>query len=100
MNARKTIAISEMKVELWNAAGGLCLVCGKPLRIENAELAHRIPQRRWCFAKWGPAVIHHARNLVLTHRGACNDAVSLGNHPVAMERLAAEIEAELRKEKE
>ena len=47
--------------------------------------------------QYGPRVIHHPLNLVLTHRGACNDAVSISNHPVEVDRLAARIRKELKK---
>jgi len=66
-------------------------VCGEPVTVNGGELAHRIPQRKWCLAKYGPRIIHHRDNLVLIHPGACNDAVSISNHPLEMERLAQSI---------
>ena len=94
MNDRKTLAISEMKVEKWYAQDGKCATCGIPLSVPECELAHRIPQRKWCIAKWGPGVIHHRMNVALTHHGACNDKVSIGNQPVKMDALAEEIRKE------
>ena len=94
---RKTLAISEMKLEKGYEQDWLCASCGEPLNISEAELAHRIPQRRWCLAKYGPEVIHHRMNVALTHHGACNDKMSLGNHPVAMDALAEKIRREREK---
>jgi 5-methylcytosine-specific restriction endonuclease McrA len=89
--SRKSLAIWEMRMEKFHEQGGLCGSCGKPINVTDSELAHRIPKRRWTLAKWGPMILHHRKNLVLTHPGACNDAASIGNHPVEMDRLAREI---------
>lgn len=70
----------------------MCEVCTKQLWLEQGELAHRIPQRRHLVAKYGVGVIHHTDNLRWTHRGNCNDAVSIGGKPVACEELAKEIQ--------
>lgn len=94
MNDRKTLAISEMKVELGYSQNWKCSACGAPLAVQEAELAHRIPQRKYLLAKYGPEVIHHRLNMALTHHGACNDAVSIGGQPLACEKLAAEIREE------
>ena len=94
---RKTLAISEMKLELGYAQDWLCASCGEPLVVQEAELAHRIPQRKYLLKMYGPEVIHHRMNVALTHHGACNDKMSLGNHPVAMELLAEKIRKEREK---
>jgi hypothetical protein len=91
MNERKRIEIAELKLEKYHAQGGVCPMCGEPVTVDGGELAHRIPQRKWCIAKYGPRIIHHRDNLVLTHTGSCNSAVSIGNHPVECERLAQSI---------
>lgn len=90
MNERLGIEIAEMKARKAYEQGWRCPVCGEPVGVAD-ELAHRIPQRRWCLAKYGPTIIHHPDNLVLTHAGSCNSAVSISNHPVECERLANEI---------
>ena len=92
---RKTLAISEMKLEKGYEQDWLCASCGEPLVVQEAELAHRIPQRKFLLAKYGPKIIHHRLNVVLTHHGKCNDAVSLGNNPVEWERLAGEIQVSI-----
>jgi len=91
MNERKRIEIAEMKLQLYYEQGGWCAACGKPVGTDDGELAHRIPQRRWALAKYGPRIIHHHDNLALTHPGACNDAMSISNQPVECERLAKSI---------
>jgi len=94
---RKRLEVSECKLEKWYEQGGICPACGEFLAVQEAELAHRIPQRKYYLKQYGPRVIHHPLNLVLTHRGACNDAVSISNHPVEVDRLAARIRKELKK---
>jgi 5-methylcytosine-specific restriction endonuclease McrA len=96
MNERKTLEIIELKATKWHSQGGVCQVCGEPVSVADGELAHRIPNRKWCLAKYGTKVLHHALNLVLTHPGRCNDAVSISNHPVEMEKLVAEINKRLK----
>jgi hypothetical protein len=95
--SRKSLDIAEMKMELWYEQGGACWTCGEPIGMMEAELAHRIPQRKWCLKRYGAAVVHHKLNMRLTHSGRCNDAVSVAGKPVTMARLAMEIGAELGK---
>lgn len=85
----------ELKLEKEYEQQGICPVCVEPVSAQTGELSHRIPQRKWCIAKWGPAIIHHKMNQVLTHPGRCNSAVSIGNHPLEMEKLARIIRKEL-----
>lgn len=97
MNDRKTLTIWETKIEKHYEQNGICPGCGAPVSVTEGELAHRIPQRKWCIAKWGPEVIHHRLNVCLTHHGECNDRMSLGNHPIEMEKIAEIIRKELEK---
>jgi hypothetical protein len=90
VNERLGIEIAELKARKAYEQDWRCPVCGEPVGLAD-ELAHRIPQRKWCIAKYGPRIIHHRDNLVLTHTGTCNDAVSISNHPLEMERLAQSI---------
>jgi hypothetical protein len=64
------------------------------MRFLRFELAHRVPQRKWCIAKWGKDAIHHRRNVVGTHDGYCNSNSQLD--PGSIE--AAELMASIRKE--
>jgi len=91
---RKTLAIAEMKVELSYQQQGKCAACGEPVAVQEAELAHKIPQRKYLLKMYGPEVIHHRLNVCLTHHGACNDKMSIGGNPVAMDKLANEIREE------
>jgi hypothetical protein len=93
--SRKSLDIAEMKMELWHDQGGACWTCREPIGVMDGELAHRIPQRKWCLKRYGAAVVHHKLNMRLTHSGRCNDAVSMAGRP--MEMLAMEIEDAVRK---
>lgn len=68
-----------------------CRVCGKPA----TQLAHRIPQTKQNVKHYGERVIHHPYNLAWVCGLACNDAVSISNHPVDRARLLARIYDEL-----
>jgi len=93
MMDRKTLAISEMKLEKCHEQGYECPVCHEYVDMETGELAHKIPKSKWCLAKWGPEILHHRFNVDLVHH-KCNDAVSISNHPVEMEALAEKIRKE------
>lgn len=84
----------EIRLEKEHEQQGICPACKEPVSAQTGELAHRIPQRKWTIAKWGPGIVHHPMNLFLTHPGKCNSDVSMGNHPLDMEKLAAAIRKE------
>ena len=70
-------------------------LCGRPGCREriglDSQLAHRIPQRKWCISRWGLEVIHHPDNMVLVCSLACNAAVQLNPISLEAKALAAEI---------
>ena len=70
-----------------------CEVCGCSLWGCKAypQLAHRIPQRKWCIKKWGRDVIHHEMNLALVCSLECNAKVQLNPESLEAEELAAQI---------
>jgi len=92
--SRKDLDIAELKLAKCHEQGYECPVCHKYVDVETGELAHKIPQNKWCLAKWGPKVLHHPLNMDLVHH-ECNDAVSISNHPLAMDRLARLIQVAL-----
>ena len=88
MTAGDLMAVRHNK---WREAGGRCEVCRKPTPLHLGQLAHRIPQRKWCVKKWGADVIHHPLNLAWTCSLECNAAVSIGGWPVRCAELVEEI---------
>lgn len=95
---RESLAIEEMRRTVFSEQAGVCWWCRGPLKFSEFELAHRIPQRKWCLKRWGKEVIHHRYNLVGTHRGTCNSAVQLNPDSQDAERLAREIKRVMRRE--
>jgi len=87
---RLTDTLTELRRLKYYQQGGQCKTCGRPLR-EGFELAHRIPQRKWCIARWGADVIHHPDNMDATCPGACNSAAQLDPNSLKAEELAAAI---------
>lgn len=89
---RTTNAITELRRLKYYQQGGRCKTCGRPLR-EGFELAHIIPQRKWCLARWGEGVIQHPDNMHATCPGACNSAAQINPDGLEAERLATAIRA-------
>jgi hypothetical protein len=92
MTARERLAYEELYRQVEEDQHGGCF-CGRPMN----QLAHKIPQSRPMIRKYGKEVIHHRDNVVGVCCLECNDAVSISNHPVLIERLAVEIQRELGK---
>lgn len=86
------------RTAVYTLARGKCWVCRKPVPWPG-QLAHRIPQSRAMLRRYGVAVIHHPINLRLVCGLACNDAVSISNHPVQERELVRRIEYEIRRPK-
>lgn len=91
---RQTIA--ERRFEVYQQQSGRCFTCGMPMPYTEFELAHRIPQRKWCIKRWGQDVVH--ASTVGTHRGGCNSGAQLDPNSLAAEKLAATLRRDLRKE--
>lgn len=81
----------ELRTMVFNQAGGLCVVCGVQLDWSLFQMAHRIPQRKYFLKKYTKAVIHHPKNLAATCGLRCNNAVSIGNHPIEIQMLVEDI---------
>jgi hypothetical protein len=102
--SRKNEAVREMRERVFEEQGGRCGVCGLPVLLvdypdpNRMELAHILPQRRWCLRRWGAEVIHHRTNLVGTHP-AENGAVQLNPDGLEAERHAERIRETIRKER-
>ncbi len=95
MTERESFKLQELKQKKFFIQGGQCAVCGKMLLDGTPQLAHRIPQSEMFLQKYGEAVIHHEKNLVLVCSGKCNDSVLIQNNPVEIQRLIDEIEGEI-----
>ena len=95
---RLTDKILTDKTLAYTDQNGKCWFCMLPMHFEHCELAHRVPQRKWVLAKWGPAVVHHRRNMALTHPGSCNAMAQMDPESrqafLLMEDIRKEIENE------
>jgi len=80
---------------VFNRSHGRCEVCGKHISYLEFQMAHRIPQRKHFIKKYGKEVIHHYMNFAATCGLACNNKVSIGNHPVEIAQLVERIREEL-----
>lgn len=76
-----------------NKVGWLCEVCGKRLTVQNAQLAHRIPQTKGYMKRYGRRVLHHEYNLACVCSLRCNAHVLIDpkTHPIEANRLIGKI---------
>ena len=98
MTAKEKLEAQEKKIQIYNSRNATCEICGKNISYNEAQLAHRISKGKVNLKKYGPEVIHHRKNLVLTcsdKMGRCNDSVNIGNNPMAVKKLVEEIKGEL-----
>jgi hypothetical protein len=86
--------IQELRAEIYQRQTGRCFVCGMPMGFTSFQLAHRIPQRGWCYKRWGSAVVD--ASVVGTH-AECNSRAQLNPDSLMAEELAVKLRAELRR---
>jgi hypothetical protein len=91
---QRAAAIADMRESKYREQGGLCYVCHKPIRFAIFQLAHKIPQRKWCIEKWGEEVIHHRRNLVGVCGLHCNGLAQLDPESLSARMLAESIKGD------
>lgn len=89
--SRRSETLRDQRLELYAAQHELCETCGLPIALAEAELAHKIPEALWAFARWGRRVIDHPLNKAMTHRGYCNDQQNIQNRPLDCEVLVSRI---------
>lgn len=79
-------------------SGGICEVCGRPLRDGQPQGAHRIGNTKANRIKYGDFVIDHRFNVGMTCSLACNGKLDISGDTGAVIRLCARIyTAELRR---
>ena len=98
MSRRERVSdqIQETRGKLYSDQNALCWWCHLPMAFNDFELAHRVPQRRWCLDRWGAAAVQHPRNLVATHSGYCNARAQLDPESAEAEVHMQSIRKEIR----
>ena len=74
-------------------SGGVCEVCGRPLRDGPPQGAHRIGNTKANRAKYGDFVIDHRFNIGMTCSLKCNGALDISRDIGAVIRLCARVYA-------
>lgn len=72
-------------------SGGVCEVCGRPLRDGQPQGAHRIGNTKANRQKYGDLVIDHRFNVGMTCCLKCNGALDISGDTGAAIRLCARI---------
>lgn len=78
---RKRFEVYEERLRIYSRDGGICQSCGKPVGVNEFEVAHRIANTVMGRKRYGTEVIDHPLNKATTHRGRCNDAQNCGFNP-------------------
>lgn len=76
---RKRFMIGETKEKVFERDGWHCQICGEPVDISTAQMAHLIPQTKGNIQRYGEDVIHDADNLLTTCSLQCNAAAQVSN---------------------
>lgn len=95
MKPREQEQYEYTRMLVYNRSHGHCEVCGEPISYFGYQMGHRIPQRKYFIKRYGQEVIHHYMNFAATCSLQCNNAVSIGNHPVAIEELVQAIQEDI-----
>lgn len=74
-------------------SGGICEVCGRPLRDGQAQGAHRIGNTKQNRIKYGDFVIDHRFNIGYTCSLACNGKLDISKDTGAVIRLCTKMYA-------
>jgi len=83
--------VLTVRIGKYREQDGKCGVCGDSLSLNGAQLAHKIPQRKWCIKRFSAQVIHHPMNMVLVCGLECNARAQINPDSLQAERLAAKI---------
>ena len=72
-------------------SGGVCEVCGRPLRDGQPQGAHRIGNTKTNRQKYGDFVIDHPLNIGMTCCLKCNGVLDISGNPAACIKLCKKI---------
>ena len=87
----KASRIADMREQKYYEQGGRCFVCHQAVRFAMFQLAHIIPQRRWCVDRWGEDVIHNSENIRGTCCLECNAKVQMNPNSIEADQFAKQI---------
>lgn len=72
-------------------SGGVCEICGRPLRDGQPQGAHRIGNTQANRAKYGALIIDHPFNIGYTCGLKCNQELDISSDPAACIQLCKKI---------
>ena len=91
MNELKTEAQREQRRYALAISGGVCEVCGRPLRDGQPQGAHRIGNTKANRQKYGDFVIDHPFNVGMTCCLKCNGALDISGNTAECIKLCKKI---------
>lgn len=97
MTLKERLDMLELKLRMLTKNGHKCEVCNRPISLDMAQLAHRIPKTKHNLRTYGKEVIHHEKNLAIVCSLQCNSAVLLNEatHPIEAQELVNDIRLSL-----
>ena len=69
----------EQREQALSRSGGVCAVCGKPLKYGSPQYAHRIANKEMWRNKYGSFVIDHTKNGEMVCGLSCNQSIDVGS---------------------
>lgn len=88
---RKRLEQYEERLRIYSRDHGICQACGKPVVVNNFEIAHKIANTVVNRKHYGAEVIDHPLNKATTHPGRCNDAMNCGFRPDECRRIVEAV---------
>jgi hypothetical protein len=91
MTDRQKLAIHEERLAIYERDNGICQHCGRPVNINQFEVAHRICSSKLNIKRFGKAIIDHPLNKATAHPGGCNSGLNIGYRPADCAELVGRI---------
>jgi len=97
MTLKERLDMLELKLRMLTKNGHKCEVCNRPISLDMAQLAHRIPKTKHNVRTYGKEVVHHEKNMAIVCSLKCNDAVllNIATHPIESQKLINDIRLSL-----
>jgi hypothetical protein len=91
MTDRQKLALHEERLAIYERDNGICQHCGRPVNINQFEVAHRIANTVLNKKRFGKAIVDHPLNKAIAHPGGCNSGLNIGYRPADCAELVYRI---------
>lgn len=95
MTEKEKFLFAEKKTRIYIERGGVCEACFKAIPIQEAQLAHKLPQTKYNLKQYGKDYIHHPFNISLVCSLKCNSSISIAHNPESIMELLLDIQEDI-----